>query len=68
MHRLVVVLGFLALVASASSAGARSVDAPRIVPWTQIGGVRLGDERSVATALYGAPTKTFRERTPIGTG
>ena len=67
MHRLIDVLGLAALIASSGSAGARSVDAPRIVPWTQIGGVRLGDERSVATALYGAPTKTFRERTPIGT-
>ena len=67
MHRLIVVFGFVALVGSASSAVARSVDAPRIVPWTQIGGVRLGDERSVATALYGAPTKVFRERTPVGT-
>ena len=67
MHRLIDVLGLAALIASSGSAGARSVDAPRIVPWTQIGGVRLGDERSVATALYGAPTKVFRERTPGGT-
>ena len=25
------------------------------------------DKRSVATTLYGAPTKIFRERTPVGT-
>lgn len=70
MHRLIVALGVTAFVAFAGSAVARSgseVDSPRIVPWTQIGGVRLGDKLSTANALYGAPTKIFRERTPVGT-
>lgn len=70
MQRLVVVLGLAVLVALAGSAVARSregVDSLRIVPWTQIGGVRLGDKLSTARSLYGAPTKTFRERTPVGT-
>ena len=70
MQRLVVVLGLAVLVALAGTAVARSregVDSPRIVLWTQIGGVRLGDKLSTAKALYGAPTKIFRERTPVGT-
>jgi hypothetical protein len=70
MQRLVVVLGLAVLVALAGSAVARSregVDSPRIVPWTQIGGVRLGDKVSTASTLYGAPTKIFRQRTPFGT-
>jgi len=67
MHRLIVVLGLLAVIAPTGSTAAGSGDTPRIVPWTQIGGVRVGDERSVATALYGVPTKTSRERTPAGT-
>src|SRR5712691_11697378 len=70
MNRLIVLLGLAVFVAFAGSAGARSrerVDSPRIVSWTQIGGVRLGDQLATANALYGAPTKIFRERTPVGT-
>ena len=69
MSRLAVPLCLAALVAAAGSAVARpaAIDPPRIVPWTQIGGVKLGDALSKVTALYGSPTKTVRDRTPGGT-
>ncbi len=72
MNRLIVALGLAAVVAGAGSAVARSGnagDSPRIVPWTQIGGVRLGDTASPANRLYGSPAKVndISGAMPVGT-